>query len=86
MVGYIYVSDSPYFAKTGSDGKAVIGELPLRVYLVRVWHPQLEGSEEAMRRSVDASRPGRVEATWTVKLKGEVKVRRAPGVEGRGRY
>ena len=86
MVGYIYVSESPYFAKTGKDGKAIIAELPPRAYAVRVWHPQLEAAEETTRKSVDASRPGRAEIAWQLKLKREVKVRRAPGAEGRGRY
>ena len=86
MVGYIYVSESPYFAKTGKDGKAMIAELPPRTYAVRVWHPRLEAAEETMQKSVDASRPGRVDVAWQLKLKREVKVRRAPGAEGRGRY
>ena len=29
---------------------------------------------------------GHVDVAWTVKLKQELKVRRAPGSEGRGRY
>ena len=86
MVGYIYVSESPYFAKTGKDGKAMIAELPPRTYAVRVWHPRLEAAEETMQKSIDASRPGRVDVAWQLKLKREVKVRRAPGAEGRGRY
>jgi plastocyanin len=86
MVGYVYVSESPYFAKTGKDGKARLAELPPRVYVVRVWHPQLDAAEETTRKDIDASRPGRVDAAWTVKLKPEVKVRRAPGSEGRSRY
>ena len=86
MVGYIYVSESPYFAKTGKDGKATLAELPLRAYVVRLWHPQLDAAEETTRKNVDASRPGRVDVAWTVKLKQELKVRRAPGSEGRGRY
>jgi len=28
MVGYIYVSESPYFAKTNAEGKAVLADLP----------------------------------------------------------
>jgi plastocyanin len=86
MVGYIYVSESPYFAKTGKDGKASIAELLPRAYVVRVWHPELEAAEDTTRRNVDASRPGRADVAWTLKLKREVKVRRAPGSEGRGRY
>ncbi len=87
MVGYVYVSESPYFAKTGRDGKAVLAGLPARAYVVRVWHPPLETSEEATQRTIDASRERRLEATWAVKLKQEVRVRRAPINErGGARY
>jgi plastocyanin len=86
MIGYIYVSESPYFAKTGQDGKALLAELPLRAYTVRVWHPQLDAAEETTRKTVDASRPGQSAVAWTLKLKREAKVRRAPTSEGRGRY
>lgn len=84
MIGYIYVSESPYFAKTGKDGKALIGELPLRAYSVRVWHPQLVVAEEATRKTIDATRAGTVPMQWTVTLKREAKIRRAPAADGRG--
>ena len=86
MIGYIYVSASPYFATTERDGKAVLAELPLRGYVIRVWHPQLETAEEATRQNVDASRAGRFEVSWTLKLRPEVRVRRAPTSERSGRY
>ena len=86
MIGYIYVSESPYFAKTGADGKALLAELPPRAYVVRIWHPQLDVAEETTRKTVDASRARRAEVAWTVKLKPEVKVRRAPTAERGGRY
>jgi hypothetical protein len=86
MVGYVYVSESPYFAKTGPDGKAVLADLPPRAYVVRVWHPQLETGEDATRRTIDASRERRIDAAWTVKLKPEVRVRRAPTGERGARY
>ena len=87
MVGYVYVSESPYFAKTGKDGRALIGELPPREYVVRVWHAQLDGAEEATRKTVEATRAQRFDAAWTLKLKPELKVRRAPTSErGGGRY
>lgn len=85
MVGHIYVSESPFFAKTGRDGKAVIASLPPQVYLVRAWHPQLEGSEDATRKPVDLTRARRVEASWTVKLRPEIRVRRAP-IAGHGSH
>ncbi len=84
MVGYVYVSESPFFAKTGKDGKAVLAELPARAYVVRVWHPQLEMSEDATHQTIDVSRDRRVEAAWTLKLKPEVRVRRAPTSERGG--
>jgi plastocyanin len=86
MVGYIYVSESPYFAKTGADGKAVIAELPARSYLVRVWHPQLEGGEAATRQRVDLTTQRRADVEWTLKLKPEVRVRRSPVGEHNGHY
>ena len=87
MVGYIYVSESPFFAKTGKDGKAVLTELPARAYMVRVWHPQLEMTEEATQKTIDVAHERRIEAAWTVKLKPEVRVRRAPTADrGRTKY
>ena len=84
MVGYVYVSESPFFAKTGKDGKAVLAELPARAYVLRVWHPQLEMSEGATHKTIDVSRDRRVEAAWTLNLKREVRVRRAPTSERGG--
>jgi hypothetical protein len=84
MVGYVYVSESPFFAKTGKDGKAILTELPMRAYVVRVWHPQLEMSEEATYKTIDVSRDRRIETSWTVKLKREVRVRRAPTADRGG--
>jgi plastocyanin len=86
MVGYVYVSDSPYFAKTGKDGKALLTDLPPNTYVMRVWHPQLDGSEEATRKPVDLTRSRSVEVAWTIKLKPEAKVRRAPLADRPGRY
>ena len=86
MIGYIYVSESPYFAKTGSDGKAFISDLPPRAYVVRVWHPDLEQAEEATRKNIDTSRAARVDVAWQLRLKPEVKLRRAPTGERGGRY
>jgi len=85
MVGYVYVSESPYFAKTGKDGKALLTELPPRAYTLRVWHPQLDAAEGTTRKIVDA-RGGSIAVAWTIRLKREAKVRRAPTGEGRTRY
>lgn len=44
MVGYIYVLDTPYFAKTGGDGTASLSQLPAGNYVARLWHPRIDGS------------------------------------------
>lgn len=86
MVGYIYVSESPYFAKTHADGKAILADLPARSYIVRVWHPQLEGGEATTRRTVDLTGKRHVEVEWALKLKPELRVRRSPVGEHNGHY
>jgi plastocyanin len=86
MVGYVYVSESPYFAKTRVDGTARLRDVPPGAYVVRVWHPQLAGSEEATRRTIDVPRARVAEATWTLDLKPEVRIRRAPMPGMAGHY
>ena len=86
MVGYIYVSESPYFAKTGSDGKALLTDLPARAYTVRAWHPQMEGTEEATRLPADLGRSRRTELAWELKLKPEFRAHRMDPGRGTGRY
>ena len=86
MVGYVYVSESPYFAKTGSDGRARLADVSPGPYVVRVWHPQQTAAEDTTRRQVTVER-GRVAAvTWTLKLQPEVRVRRAPTPEHGAHY
>jgi hypothetical protein len=86
MIGYIYVSESPYFAKTGADGKAQLSDLPTRSYRVRVWHPRLQGSEGATQEPADLSTESRTELSWKLVLKPEMRVRRAPVPGSRGHY
>ena len=39
MLAYIYAVPTPYFAKTGDDGKATIANLGAGAYTLKVWHP-----------------------------------------------
>jgi plastocyanin len=86
MLGYIYVSESPYFAKTDKDGKALLPDLPPRRYLIRVWHPQLKAAEESTQKEVDTSKARRSDVEWKLALKPEARVRRAPTGEPTGHY
>ncbi len=42
MVGYIYVTDSPWFGRTGPDGTLRLQNLPPGEYTVRIWHQLLD--------------------------------------------
>ena len=44
MVGYIYVTDSPWYGRTGADGTLRLHDLPLGEYTVRIWHELLDES------------------------------------------
>ncbi len=51
MVAYVYVLETPYFAKTDSSGSAKLKDLPLAEYRVRARHPRKRkrGSSPAQR-------------------------------------
>jgi len=85
MIAYIYVSDSPYFAKTAADGRAALGSLPPGDYAVRIWHPQLAGDEGATATTLAVPATGAVATSAKITLKPDFRIRRAP-VPGRSGY
>ena len=42
MIGYIYVADTPFAAKTNADGVAEIHGLPGNAGTLTVWHPDMK--------------------------------------------
>ena len=44
MLGYIWVTDSPWFGRTAADGSLGLRELEPGEYTVRVWHALLDES------------------------------------------
>jgi plastocyanin len=44
MHAYVFVSEDPYHAVTGSDGRFSIDQVPPGTYTMRVWHELLVGS------------------------------------------
>jgi plastocyanin len=85
MISYIYVAETPYFGKTGPDGKARIKNLPPGEYMLRVWHPRMEAAEETTTRRIVITSIGMEDVTWQLRLKQEFRIRRAP-VPGGGVY
>jgi hypothetical protein len=82
MAAYVYVADTPYFAITQADGKARLTGLPAGEYVLQVWHPRLEGTESATARRVRIDADAK--SAWTVKLKPDLRPRRAPSAHGGG--
>jgi plastocyanin len=68
MEAYVLVVDSPYFAKTGADGKAAIPEVPAGRYRLRLWHPLQKAAQAASEIEIGA-------ATGSRKLALDVKPR-----------
>jgi plastocyanin len=44
MIGYIYVTDSPFFGRSDSSGKVQLHGLPAGNYTLTAWHPQMQES------------------------------------------
>jgi plastocyanin len=42
MLGYIYVTDSPWYGRTAADGTLQLRDLAAGAYTVRLWHPLLD--------------------------------------------
>jgi len=78
MIGYVYVTETPYFGKTAANGRVDLDQLPPGRYRVQVWHPRMEASEDETikRLDVEEATPGAAE--WKLKLKREFRPRRAP--------
>lgn len=85
MVAYVYVSESPYFAKTVDDGKATLSSVPTGEYTVRVWHPQLKGKEQDTAQTLVVPASGVLETAREIALTPDLRLRRAP-LPGRGSY
>lgn len=43
MVAWVVVVDTPWFARTGSEGRAIIRDLPAGAHQLTVWHSGLKG-------------------------------------------
>jgi plastocyanin len=79
MVAYVFVLDTPYFAKTGSNGTADITGLPPGRYRLEVWHPRLAGKVGLELTVVEAADTTQV---VSVTLRPDRRIRRAPDAGG----
>jgi hypothetical protein len=82
MLGYIYVADTPYFAKSAKNGQAHIPDLPPGEYSVRVWHPDMKSGEETTIRKVKQDATETTNVEWQLTLKAVFRIPRASGSGG----
>ncbi len=77
MVGYIFVADSPYFARTDADGNAEILDLPAGRYRLDAWGPRVADRSETLVRDVTLARADKVAAEW--RLQRPLRPHPSPG-------
>lgn len=80
MVGYVVVLETPYFAKSDSTGKVEIRGLPSGRYRIEVWQPRLAAP---VRREL-AVGSGTAAEAFSLRLKPDRRIRRAPDGKGSG--
>lgn len=66
MVGYIFVTDSPFFGKTSGGGALKFTGLPEGDYRVTIWSPFIADSPEALTRTVHIAAEGVTFDRWNL--------------------
>jgi hypothetical protein len=84
MIGYIYVADTPFFAKTASSGTVTLNELPAGDYRVRIWHPSMVRAEETTIKRVTLSDATPVDLQWELTIKPAFRIPRVSGDSSTG--
>jgi plastocyanin len=82
MLAYIIVVDTPYFTVTGEDGKGKTNDIPNGNYKLMAWHYRMKGAPEATAVDAQVSSDS-FEKTFTINLKPEFRIQRAPSISGR---
>jgi plastocyanin len=52
MVGWVIVSDTPWYAKTQATGRATLADVPPGHYVLRSWHPDLPAGSTGVEQPV----------------------------------
>jgi plastocyanin len=78
MIGYVYVSETPFFATTTAAGTATLEDLPPGEYLLRIWHPSMSQPESTTVKPLSLS-TGAARMEWQLALKPTLRVPRVTG-------
>jgi plastocyanin len=66
MIAYVFVTDTPWTALTGADGRVQIPDVPPGSYDAQIWHPQLLPGTPAPSEHLMLSSES---TNWSAKLK-----------------
>jgi plastocyanin len=80
MEAYVLVVETPWFGKTGGDGKAVIANVPPGRYRLQLWHPQQKALAAARDIEI-GNQPAKLKLVLDVKPR-----ERKPRTEDPDRY
>jgi plastocyanin len=61
MIGYIYVTDSPWFGRTDQDGSVHFQDLPAGDYAIHIWHPRIKDPPNSLLQSVTVAATGKLQ-------------------------
>lgn len=80
MAGYIYVTDAPWFGKTGETGVLHLQNVPTGDYLITVWSPYISDPAPSLTRTIHMDGQGimadRVQLTRELRMRPEPRPRR----------
>jgi plastocyanin len=72
MVGWVVVSDTPWYARTAASGQATLPDVPAGAYVLRSWHPDLPAGSTGIEQAVTVGPAG-------LELTAKLPVAPAPG-------
>ncbi|WJG10219.1 methylamine utilization protein [Aliiglaciecola sp. LCG003] len=52
MLAYIWVVDTPYFAKTDQLGRVTL-DVPVGKYTLKVWHPRIKAEQDTLNQYIE---------------------------------
>ncbi|HET9679396.1 MAG TPA: methylamine utilization protein [Gammaproteobacteria bacterium] len=73
MLGYIYVVDTPWFAKTGDTGQVNLSNIPAGDYHLLIWHPRLSDINQPVSHTVTVAANKNLEKHITLELEPAVQ-------------
>lgn len=67
MLAFVYIVDTPYFAKTDASGKVTMSDVPSGDYLLKVWHYALRKENVTVDKPVSTKEANPIKMVIDVK-------------------